>query len=297
MSIADLGYRKYVGEIKGRGYRIWTLAWDQFRSFWRGVWIKLLLVAYWLPIVIVVTIFSLIPFDMIFIGGTGAEQLVLFEDFFLSLITGLVAGVTFGVSWVFFSFIGSGTIADDEQNRTLELYFTRAIHRTDYILGKALALLIAAFLMELPPLTVLFASFATRSPEGLSIHGLGILPMYFGTVGFIFLANTLYIAMILAFSASTKSRRYAGISFFLFILFSEAIAAIITEFGGQRFAVLSVSNNLNGILNAIMSPEGFIGLFGTQSAGSDLLTNFTIIGGLIVLFSAILIYQVFNKKI
>ncbi|MFQ6124021.1 MAG: ABC transporter permease [Candidatus Heimdallarchaeota archaeon] len=297
MSIADLGYRKYVGEIKGRWYRTWTLAWDQFRSFWQGMWIKLLLVAYWLPIVIVVTVFSLIPFDMLFIGGTGVEQLTMFEDFFVSLMTVLIMGVTFGVSWVFFSFIGSGTIADDEKNRTLELYFTRAIHRTDYILGKAIALLIAAFLMELPPITVLFASFATRSPKGISIHGLGILPLYFGTAGFIFLANMLYIAMILAFSASTKSRRYAGISFFLFILFSEAIAAIITAFGGQRFAVLSVSNNLSGILNAIMASEGFFGLFEIQSARSNLLMNFTIIGGLIVLFSAILTYQVFNKKI
>ena len=79
-----------------------------------------------------------------------------------------------------------GAIADDEQNRTLELYFTRSIYRTDYILGKALSLLIAAFLMELPPMTVLFASFATRSPKALSMHGFGVLPLYFGTIGFIF---------------------------------------------------------------------------------------------------------------
>ena len=289
MSIADLGYRKYEGEIKGRGYRIWALAWNQFRSFWRGVWIKLLLVAYWLPIVIVVTVFSVIPFDMLVFVGPGVEGLATLEEFFVILMIMLVMSVTFGVSWVFFSFIGSGAIADDEHNRTLELYFTRAIHRTDYILGKALALLIAAFLMELPPMTVLFASFAMRSPKTLSIHGLGILPMYIGTVGFILIANALYIAMILAFSASTKSRRYAGISFFLFVLFSEAIAEILAELGGQRFAILSVAGNLAGILGAI--------IFGAPSAGGDLLTNFAIIGGLIVLFSAILTYQVLNKTI
>ena len=72
MSIADLGYRRYEGELKGRLYRIWALAWNQFKSFWQGTWIKLLLVAYWLPIVIVVTVFSLIPLDLISMGGGGA---------------------------------------------------------------------------------------------------------------------------------------------------------------------------------------------------------------------------------
>lgn len=293
MSIADLGYRKYEGEIKGRGYRIWSLAWNQFRSFWGGTWIKLLLVFYWLPIVFFVAIFSLIPMEMIGLAGDLAEL----EGFFLALLSGLVIGVTFGVSWIFFSFIGSGAIADDEQNRMLELYFTRSIYRTDYILGKALSLLIAAFLMELPPMTVLFASFATRAPSALSIHGLGILPLYFETIGFIFLANALYISMILAFSASTKSRRYAGISFFLFVLFSEAIAEILAQLAGQRFELLSVTGNLTSILNAIMTPEGFIGIFGPQSIGNNILTNFAIVGGLIILFSGILTYQVLKKKI
>ena len=129
------------------------------------------------------------------------------------------------------------------------------------------------------------------------MHGFGVLPLYFGTVGFIFLANALYISMILAFSASTKSRRYAGISFFLFVLFSEAIAEILAQLAGSRFELLSVTGNLTSILNAIMTPEGFIGIFGPQSVGNNPLTNLAIIGGLIVLFSGILTYQVLNKKI
>ena len=146
-------------------------------------------------------------------------------------------------------------------------------------------------------MTVLFASFASRSPEALSIHGFGILPLYFQTIGFIFFANALYITMILAFSASTKSRRYAGISFFLFVLFSEAIAEILAQLAGARFELLSVQGNLTSILNAILTPEGFISIFGPSSVGNSLLTNFIIIVGLIVGFSAVLTYQVLNKKI
>ncbi len=297
MSIADLGYRPFDGEIKGRGYRIKTLAWNQFRSFWQSTlssfWIKIIMIIFWLPIVIFVGIFALIPFDfMLMGGGQGMEELL------LSMIAILVLMVTLIVSWIFFTFIGSGVIADDEQNRTLELYFTRSMRRSDYILGKAFALLIAAFLMEIPPITVLFTSFALRTPASLSLHGFGIIPLYLGTIGFILLANTFYIVMILAFSASTKSRRYAGFSFFLVILFSEAIAQLLVNFGGSRFEILSITGNLTSILSAVLDPSGgILSLFGPQSVGGGLLTNFAIMGGLIVLFSAILTYQVYTKTI
>ncbi len=299
MSIADLGYRTFDGEIKGRAYRIKTLAWNQFRSFWQSTlssfWIKIIMIIFWLPIVIFVGIFALVPFDLMMFGEQGSAAI---EELLLAMITILVLMVTLIVSWIFFTFIGSGAIADDEQNRTLELYFTRSMRRSDYILGKGLALLIAAFLMEIPPITILFTSFAIRAPASLSIHGFGILPLYVGTIGFILLANTFYIVMILAFSASTKSRRYAGFSFFLVMTFSEAIAQLLVNFGGSRFEILSITGNLTSILNAVMDPSGgILNAFGPQSVGGSLLTNFAIMGGLILLFSAILTYQVLTKTI
>jgi len=300
MSIADLGYRPFDGEIKGRGYRIKALAWNQFRSFWLSTlssfWIKIIMIIFWLPIIIFVGIFALVPFDIMTMGSGFIEL----EDILRSMLTILVLVVTLIVSWIFFTFIGSGVIADDEQNRTLELYFTRSMRRSDYILGKGLALLIAAFLMEIPPITVLFTSFALRTPASLSLHGFGVIPLYIGTIGFILLANTFYIVMILAFSASTKSRRYAGFSFFMVILFSEAIAQLLVNFGGSRFEILSITGNLTSILNAVMDPNvGILHIFSRspQSVGGGLLTNFAIMGGLIVIFSAILVYQVLTKTI
>src|SRR5690606_38985936 len=124
-SIYDLGYRRYEGERLGRGQAISALYMESLRgAFGLGrsaaakVAPAVLIGIALFPALVQLMIGALVP---------GDAELILASEYY-SIITYVLA--------LYAAAVAPDIAGRDQRNRSLTLYFSRAISRTDYALGK-----------------------------------------------------------------------------------------------------------------------------------------------------------------
>jgi ABC-2 type transport system permease protein len=153
-SIYDLGYRSYTGERLGRPYAVFSLFVFSLRSIFglgRSAWAKVfafgLAGIVLLPAVVQLAIAALAPAD--FEYATPATYFG-----FISIVLALFCAAT-----------APEIVGRDQRNKTLPLYFSRSLSRSDYVVAKLAALTVALLAVQLLPQALLVVGNAVATED------------------------------------------------------------------------------------------------------------------------------------
>jgi len=235
-SIYDLGYQRYDGVRLGRRHAIWALYRASLRAafgFGRRTAAKIA------PFTLVAI--ALVPALLQLILATFlGDEIDLFkhEDYY---------GLVILILAVYVAVIAPDIVGRDQNNRTITLYFTRAISRADYVLAKFLALVSAMLLITLVPQLLLFiangltaSSFADYLRDDADL----LLPI----VGTALLGSALIGSIGAAIASQTPQRAFATIGI---------VAAFILPVFVAGALVMSI-DSIYARLAVYLSPQALI---------------------------------------
>ncbi len=225
-SIYDLGYRNYDGLRLGRRHAITSLYWYTLRSAFgigRRASSKIM------PFAIVIIAF--IPaIGQLAIAAIVSNVEVYTPSNYFAYIEVPVA--------LFCAAIAPEICGRDMRQRTLSLYFSRALHRRDYVLAKLAAFATALLFLTLLPQVVLVMGNGLASSDlwGYVQDNWAELPR---TAASGALIAVMAACVCLAIASQTPRRAYATIAVVAWFLITWPIAGIlVTEIGGAgRLAV------------------------------------------------------------
>ena len=198
-AIYDLGYQRYDGVRLGRRHAVSAL----YRESLRGAFgLGRRTAAKIAPAVLL--LIAVGPAVAALVGGLlgGEDVEVVRHDEYYGLVILVLA--------LYVAVIAPDIVGRDHRNRTLSLYFTRAISRADYVLAKFLALTSAMLLITLVPQLVLFvgnALIADSFGDYLRDDVDQLLPI----VGTALLGSALLASIGAAIAAQTPQRAFTTV--------------------------------------------------------------------------------------
>jgi ABC-2 type transport system permease protein len=217
--IYDRGYQHYTGPRLGRRHAIWALArYAMGRALgikkpWTAKIIPILLyVAVLIPVVIAIGIRAF--FSAVLPGANPLD----YPEYF---------GGVFLIQGVFVATIAPEMLCPDRQERVLPLYFSRAITRPDYVLGKLLAAGLLTLTVSLIPATLMWIGRQLLAPSPLTA-----MRNHLDDLGRIAVAGTLiafYLGAIGLMISSFTGRKSVAVGIIILgFLMAEAISGALT---------------------------------------------------------------------
>jgi len=216
-TIYDIGYQHYDGPRLGRGYAIRSLfvhglatTYAVGRGFKAGSLPLALSAAAILPAAIqaLATAYT-----------DGQIELFTYSNYFTN------------VSTVFAFFCAARApelMSSDQRTRTLVLYFARALHRTDYVVAKLLALATSILFLTVTPLLILFAGHVFISTDlwsGFLDEAHTLAPILGSSIVMALLMGSLSAAI----ASMTPRRNLAAAGVLGYFMLSRVVAEILTD--------------------------------------------------------------------
>jgi ABC-type transport system involved in multi-copper enzyme maturation permease subunit len=239
MPIHDQSYRHYAGGRAAAG-RSWTvIAWAGIRTFIaKRAFLGVLLFGLTPFLVRAVQLWVSANYPQASILAVSPQMFRDFlaqQNFFVFIIT---------------VYVGAGLIANDRRANALQIYLSKPLMRSEYIVGKLAVLFTFLILVTLVP----------------SILLLILQVMFDGS--FVFLKNNLFVIpavvagslvqvivasfTMLALSSLSKSARYVGILYVGITFFTSAIyGALYAITGSSRVSWISISANVEQVVDVV----------------------------------------------
>jgi ABC-2 type transport system permease protein len=227
--VADVAYTRYDGPRSGRFAAIWSLArWSALRALgarrgWKAKVIPITLILLgFAPALVVLGLRALFG-PTVFKGGL-ANALP------YSNYTSVIAIVIL----VFSVVVTPELVCPDRRDRTLSLYFSTAISRGDYVLGKVIAALMPILLVTLFPPLILYAGNLL-----FAVHPVGYLDKHIADIPRIIGAGLiigLFYALVgLAISSLTGRRAFAVGGYLAFLAIPTIIGGVLAHALNERY--------------------------------------------------------------
>ena len=216
-NIYDLGYRRYEGERLGRRDAVLALYRESLRgAFGLGrsaaskVAPAILIGIALVPALVQLIIAAVIPIE---------AELIRAEDYYglITLVLALFCGV-----------VAPDIVGRDQRNRSLTLYFSRAISRTDYALGKLAAMTTAMLAITLAPQVLLFAGNALGTQDFggfVADEWTQVFPIVFTAA----IGSTLIASIGTVVAAQTPQRAFATVGIIVAFVLPLFIASILVQ--------------------------------------------------------------------
>ena len=217
-SIYDLGYRRYEGARLGRRQAVLALYRESLRAAFglgRSTGAKIgpavLIAIALVPALLQLVIGALVPIDEI--------ELVTHEDYYngVKFILALYVGI-----------VAPDIVGRDQRTRSLTLYFTRAITRYDYALGKLAAMTTAMLAITLLPQMLLFIGNAL-AVDDFGGYASDNWDQIFPIVGTALFGSWLIASIGTLIAAQTPQRAFATVGIIVAFLLPIPFAAIMIE--------------------------------------------------------------------
>ena len=215
MPIHDQGYRRYAGTRRPRGQAWLVIAKAGLRTFLsKKMFLGLLLIS-WFPFFVrAVQVYAAANFPQ------ARQFLAVKPETFRQFLDQQNI-------WVFFItvYVGAGLIANDRRANALQLYLSKPLTRSEYILGKLAILATFQLLVTWVPaivlliLQVMFAGNTAFFRENLFLFPAITL--------FSFIQALTISAAMLALSSLSNSSRFVGILFTALIFFTTALWGVL----------------------------------------------------------------------
>jgi ABC-2 type transport system permease protein len=227
--VTDVAYSRYDGPRAGRIAAIWSLArWSSLRALgarrgWKAKVIPLTLILLgFAPALVVLGLRALFG-PSVFNGGLA--KALPYSDY---------VGTIGIVILVFSVVVTPELVCPDRRDRTLSLYFSTAISRGDYVVGKVLAALMPILLVTLVPPLILYAGnmlFAVHPVGYIEKHWLDI-PRIIGSG---LLIGIFYALVGLAISSLTARRAFAVGGYLAFLAIPTVIGGVLAHALDERW--------------------------------------------------------------
>jgi ABC-2 type transport system permease protein len=227
-SIYDLGYRHYEGKRYGRLYATWSLYVESLRGIW----------GFGRPATA-----KAAPFILLGLYSFFAVMQLAFSSFISQAIASgedvgeLFAYDTYFSQWFLFVLMfciaqAPELVCRDQRYSVLPLYFTRSLHRVDYVLAKLAALASALFILLMVPMIALFVGDVLMQKDTIKAIG-DELPKALPVLPACFLTAASLATTSLAIASFSPRRAYAAISLLAYVLIYEAVAGIVWGVGNN----------------------------------------------------------------
>jgi len=239
MPIHDQSYRHYGGGKAASGRSWLVIAWAGIRTFIRKrAFLGVMLFALSPFVVRAVQMWISANYPQAAILAPTAETFRQFleqQNFFVFVIT---------------VYVGAGLIANDRRANALQIYLSKPLMRSEYILGK-LAVLFTFLLMVtlVPALLLLLLKILFDGSFLFLKNNLFVVPaIVVGALLQVILASF----TMLALSSLSKSARYVGILYVGITFFTSAIyGALYAITGSSRVSWLSIGANLEQVVDVV----------------------------------------------
>jgi ABC-2 type transport system permease protein len=237
--IHDQSYRHYGGGRATPGRSWAVIAWAGIKTVIRKrIFMGLLLLASGQFIVRAVQIWISVNYPQASMLAPSAETFRDFlekQDFFVFLIT---------------VYVGAGLIANDRRANALQIYLSKPLMRSEYILGKlAVLFTFLTFVTLLPALLLLFLKVMFDGSFLFLKGNLFLVPAII--VGSL-IQITLASFTMLALSSLSKSARYVGILYVGITFFTTAIyGALYAITGSSRVSWISIGANVSQVVDVV----------------------------------------------
>jgi ABC-type transport system involved in multi-copper enzyme maturation permease subunit len=236
--IHDQGYQRYVGKRTPHGRAWWIIARAQFLGGLKYRPFVVLLVVSWIPFIgRAVQLYLSTSFQQVSMLAATAQT---FRDFldqqglFVFLVT-----IALG-----------GAIADDRRANALQLYLSKPLTRTEYIIGRmAPALGVLLGVTFLPAMLLILLQIAFSGSTTFIGQNLFLIP----AITLVSFTQALLSACtILALSSLSKSRRFVSIMYAGLIFFTAALHQVLRTITGSRaWAAISPGDMMDVMADAI----------------------------------------------
>src|SRR4030095_1185210 len=239
MPIHDQSYRRYTGlrAVAGRSWLV--IAWAAIRTFMRKrMFMGLMLFALAPFIVRAVQLWISANYPQASILTPSAETFREFleqQDFFVFVIT---------------VYVGAGLIANDRRANALQIYLSKPLMRSEYILGKVAVLFSFLLLVTLiPALLLLLLKVLFDGNFTFLRNNLFLIPaITIGALVQVILASF----TMLALSSLSKSARYVGVLYVGITFFTSAIyGSLYAITGSSRVSWISIGANVEQVVDVI----------------------------------------------
>ncbi|MGA1793681.1 MAG: ABC transporter permease, partial [Thermoplasmatota archaeon] len=185
---------------------------------------------------------------------------------------------------------GSGIIANDLRNNTFTLYFSRPITKSDYMVGKFLALSTILSVITLVPALIIFVARMAFINEPF-IYILEHLWLLGGMLIASVVAIAIFSSIAMALSSMTNRGIFAGVGIFGSFIFASIVSDVMVEiFETDIFKVL----NINLMMKNLIKP-----LFGISYNSGSMGFGYGVVAIVclgLVAASWIAIFYKFNNK-
>jgi ABC-2 type transport system permease protein len=239
MPIHDQSYRHYSGlrAVAGRSWLV--IAWAGMRTFIRRRAFMGLLIFALVPFVVrAVQLWISSNYPQASILSPSPETFRQFleqQNFFIFIIT---------------VYVGSGLIANDRRANALQIYLSKPLMRSEYILGKLAVLFSFLLLVTLVPSLLLLLLKVMFDGSFLFLkNNLFVIPaIVIGSLLQVILASF----TMLALSSLSKSSRYVGILYVGITFFTSAIyGALYAITGSSRVSWISIGANVEQVVDVV----------------------------------------------
>ncbi len=217
-SIYDLGYRRYEGARLGRRHAVVALYLESLRGAFglgRSAAAKVA------PAVLIAIAISPAIVALV----VGAVTMVEGGDF---LPAAEYYGIIKYVLALYCAAVAPDIAGRDQRNRSLTLYFSRAVSRTDYAIAKFAAMLSAMLAVTLVPQLVLFIGNALGTTDFggyVAEHWSDVFPIF----GSALLGSALIASIGIAVAAQTPQRAFATVGIVIAFVLPFVIAGILVH--------------------------------------------------------------------
>ncbi len=236
VAVYDLSYQTYTGPRRGPVHRwlaIARFAWVEMLS--RRVFAILFTLA-WLQFIVRLALIYVLNTPLLKSMGFEAligplnEAISIDAAFFKSMIDWQLP-----FCFMFVFILGAGAISRDLAHNAIILYIVKPIGRYEYLLGKFATLFLLLLALSWLQTMALYFAQVLLAPE-TSAWRTEFWSQYFWLIFPITLYSVLLSAslslLVLAFSSTARSGRYAGIAFLIYLIGAHTVIALLAELIG-----------------------------------------------------------------
>ncbi|MFK7987870.1 MAG: hypothetical protein AB8I08_17765 [Sandaracinaceae bacterium] len=258
MSVRDLGYRAYEGELLPPSHNMWVMLRYGLWRIW-GSWInKFVVFFFWLPVAALagiaflrfLTIGPEMPADATDMDGVGG--------WFLSEPAVWLRTLTGIQFWFCMALVtirsGAAVIAEDFTNKAYQFYFAKPVTPVQYLVGRISALAVFNFGLVFIPVAFMVGVLAGVGPEEQRLERVGLLLP--ALVDSAMLATVLSVVSI-SVSALSRSRALTITAWVVVLFVPFVLAGLVETISESEWVyVISLPGALWNLGDALYKVEG-----------------------------------------
>ncbi len=229
MPVYDLSYRRGRGPLRS-GPRWLPIYKDCLAHAWRNRWMKFLFFLCFVPSLAAVVILSQMYQSVIDQGGVLRAPAMLLAQMDQLMHLRSYSGF-FDFTWRFVMLLatgaGAGLISEDRKANALEIYFSRAMNRADYLTGKILGMITVVWIGSALPWICYWIFDVGLSPNTGRWQETLHYPLYFALNGLAISVPTSLI--VLALSSLARGSRDAAAYWIALAYFTQPVAEILAR--------------------------------------------------------------------